>query len=127
MWFDVTPSLFALAGQGTTNAALPSEPQNRNPSKVAEVAEVAEVAGPRDAILAAIRAGNRRPEPIATATKLGATAVYQELDRMRAAGLVTVSRDGTIAAGEQIRPLATIQYLNPSLAPCLRRAHHART
>lgn len=48
-------------------------------------------------ILSAIRAGNRTPGAIATATRIGATAAYQALDRMRAAGLVEMARDGAFS------------------------------
>jgi len=47
-----------------------------------------------DSNLAAIRAGNKTPGAVATATRLGATATYQQLDRMAEAGLVKLARDG---------------------------------
>ena len=49
----------------------------------------------KDRILAAIMAGNKTPGAIATATRLGATATYQELDRMVMAETLTMARYGT--------------------------------
>ena len=49
----------------------------------------------QDRILAAIMAGSKSPGAIATATRLGATATYQELDRMVMAETLTMARDGT--------------------------------
>lgn len=51
---------------------------------------------PRPAIIRALRAGLITPGSIATATQLGATVTYQELDRMAQAGLVTMARDGAL-------------------------------
>ncbi len=127
MWFDVSAALGAIEARGD---AIPpvSVPTITPPAKVAEVAEVAarqhEILG-RDAasraeaaILAAIHAGNHRPGVIATATGLGATVAYQFLDRMQAAGLVRVARDGGISVrGSQLNTDQEHQGLNPALAP----------
>ncbi|MDM7932264.1 hypothetical protein [Tabrizicola sp.] len=43
--------------------------------------------------------GRHRPGAIATATKLGATRVYQLLDKMRDTGRVHVALDGHISEG----------------------------
>ena len=50
----------------------------------------------RAAINAVLAAGLKTPGSIATATKLGATVTYQELDRMAHAGLVTMQPDGAL-------------------------------
>lgn len=112
MWFDARAALAEIqrrearrANQHTAIAA-PSETL----SGVANVAGVAapvplkavirpsDEQGAEPAILAAIRAGNRTPGSIATATRLGATAVYQALARMQVAGHVARARDGTLSA-----------------------------
>lgn len=100
MWFDVATALARLH-----ECEAPPDPfpiTERNPTKVAEVARVAAPLGdkPDDeaAILAAILAGQQRPGAIATATKIGATRVYQLLDLMRDADRIKVAPDGRITA-----------------------------
>ncbi len=51
------------------------------------------------AILVAVRSGNRRPGPIATATGRGVTVTYQLLDRLIAEGRVAQARDGKLSRG----------------------------
>lgn len=55
----------------------------------------------RAAILAAVRAGKTTPGAIATAARLGATATYQELDRMKAEGVLIMKPDGVLALDNQ--------------------------
>jgi hypothetical protein len=97
MWFDVSAALNTL-----TAGEAPLAPVPYPPAKVAEVAEVAAPLAPKlddeAAILLAIGAGRHRPGAIATATKLGATRVYQLLDKMQADGRIHVARDGQITA-----------------------------
>ena len=52
------------------------------------------VPGAQGSIIAAIRAGKVTPGSIATATKLGGTATYQELERMAKVGLVEMESNG---------------------------------
>ena len=100
MRFDVAKARAQIAhlsqlSQGVTlqtdKAALPPAsthgPDKSTPTCRAQNAQAG--------ILGAIRAGIKTPGAIATATRLGATATYQELDRMTAAGLLTMARDGT--------------------------------
>lgn len=100
MWFDVAAALARVNEQGVTPE--PFRMMERNRPKVAEIARIAAPLGhkPDDeaAILAAILAGQQRPGAIATATKIGATRVYQLLDLMRDAGSIAVARDGRITA-----------------------------
>ena len=87
------------AGQRMTPERLAVLKENK--TEVLEFLASPSTAGQRSAeivILAAIRAGNHRPGAIATETRMGATAAYQTLDRMREAGLVTVARDGHVTA-----------------------------
>jgi hypothetical protein len=100
MWFDVAAALATLNGGETV--AEPFRMTERNRGKVAEVARIA---APVDlqlddeaAILVAIMTGVQRPGAIATATKIGATRVYQLLDQMRDAGRIKMARDGRITA-----------------------------
>ena len=51
----------------------------------------------RPAIIRAMRAGCKTPGAIATGAKLGATATYQELDRMAQDGLLSMHRDGALS------------------------------
>lgn len=53
------------------------------------------IASIQDHILAAINGGNRTPGAIATTTELGATATYQELDRMVLAEVLSTSCNGS--------------------------------
>jgi len=100
MWFDVAAALARIDEQGATPE--PFRMTERNRPKVAEVATIAAPIGrkPDDVatILAAVLAGQQRPGAIATATKIGATRVYQLLDLMRDAGSIAVARDGCITA-----------------------------
>lgn len=98
MWFDVEAALARIMDC----KAVPdlSDMMERNRAKVAEVARIA---APVDmqldeeaAILVAILTGAHRPSAIASATKIGATRVYQLLDLMRHAGRIKVARDGRI-------------------------------
>ena len=100
MWFDVAAALGRINEQGATLKPFRMTERNRP-----RIAEVARIAAPLDqkpddeaAILAAILAGQQRPGAIATATKIGATRVYQLLDVMRDAGRIKVARDGRITA-----------------------------
>ncbi len=72
-------------------AVLPPNP-TPTPAHSAPIAP-AQIA--QDSILAAVRAGRKTPDAIATATRLGVTATYQELDGMVKAGALTMARDGT--------------------------------
>lgn len=98
MWFDVSAALKTITAGKATLAPVPSPP-----AKLAEVAGIAAPLAPKSddeaAILLAIGAGRHRPGAIATATKLGATRVYQLLDKMRDAGRVHVAPDGHISEG----------------------------
>lgn len=100
MWFDVATALARINEQGAT--PKPFRMTERNRPKVAEVARIAAPLVPKlddeAAILVAILAGQQRPGAIATATKIGATRVYQLLDLMRDAGSIAVARDGRITA-----------------------------
>jgi len=100
MWFDVATALARINEQGATPE--PFRMTERNRPKVAEVARIAASLDPKlddeAAILVAILAGQQRPGAIATATKIGATRVYQLLDLMRDAGSIAVARDGCITA-----------------------------
>lgn len=51
---------------------------------------------PRASIIRALRLGLKTPGSIATETKLGATDTYQELERMRLGGLVTMQPNGAL-------------------------------
>lgn len=51
---------------------------------------------PRAAMIRALRSGLKTPGSIATATKLGASDTYQELDRMTLEGLVTMQPNGAL-------------------------------
>lgn len=100
MWFDVAAALASLNDGETAPDVFRMAERNR-----AKVAEVARIAAPVDlqlddeaAILVAIITGVQRPGAIATATKIGATRVYQLLDLMRDAGRIKVARDGRITA-----------------------------
>ena len=100
MWFDVAAALATVDG-GETAPDLSVMTER----KQAKVAGVARIAAPVDlqldeesAILAAILTGVQRPGAIATATKIGATRIYQLLDLMRDAGRIKVARDGSITA-----------------------------
>ena len=110
MWFNVAAALARIYEQGATPEPLRMTERNR--PKVAEVARVAAPLGqkPDDeaAILAAILAGQQRPGAIATATKIGATRVYQLLDLMRDAGRICVARDGRITANESVDAMQAI-------------------
>jgi hypothetical protein len=99
----------AKAGKGE---AVPLHCQA--PPRVAHVAHVARPPAPEPekphpneqgaeiVILAAIRAGNHRPGPIARESGLGATLTYQAIDRMQRADRIEVARDGLISArGEE--------------------------
>ena len=112
MLFDVTAALADILAQApatpatfaTNTPVLPPE---------SRVSRVSQQAGPKPppapfapgtapadaqtAILAAIRAGCLTPGAIATATRLGATATYQELDRMTEAGLIQMAVNGAYA------------------------------
>ena len=100
MWFDIATALARINERGATPE--PFRMTERNRPKVAEVARIAAPLGhkPDDvaAILSAILAGQKRPGAIATATKIGATRVYQLLDLMRDAGRIEVACDGCITA-----------------------------
>jgi hypothetical protein len=53
---------------------------------------------PAALVLAAVRAGHRRPGPIARAAGLGVTCAYQTIDALHAAGLITQAANGELAA-----------------------------
>ncbi len=104
MWFDVQAALAEIEGPPRATTA-------ESPPRVAHVAHVARPpalksenayrAGqdPEAAILDAIRGGNHRPGPIATATGRGVTVTYQVLDRLIAEGRVAQARDGELRVG----------------------------
>ncbi len=104
MWFDVQAALAEIEGARCAIAADP-------PPHVAHVAHVARPPARKSenapragqdavtAILDAIRGGNQRPGPIATATGRGATVTYQLLDRLIAEGSVAQARDGELSVG----------------------------
>jgi len=75
----------------TDKAALPRT-ASHGPAKSAPTGSASNA---QDRILAAIREGNKTPGAIATATRLGGTATYQQLDRMVLAEALTMARDGT--------------------------------
>ena len=109
MWFDVQAALAEIEGapRATTTA--------EHPPHVAHVAHVARPPARKSenapragqdavtAILDAIRGGNQRPGPIATATGRGVTVTYQLLDRLIAEGSVAQARDGELSVGSQPR------------------------
>ena len=110
MWFDVAAALARI-----NESEAPPDPfhiTERNPTKVAEVARIAAPLGPKPddeaAILAAVLAGQQSLGAIATATKIGATRVYQLLDLMRDAGRICVARDGRITANESVDAMQAI-------------------
>ena len=98
-----TPATFATSATSATNSSvLPPVSRMSRVSQLgsskpapAPVAHVPAPASPQTAVLAAIRAGNLTPGAIATATKLGATASYQELDRLAKAGPIEMASNGT--------------------------------
>lgn len=110
MLFDVSAALAEILAQAPATFATPATnasvlpPVSRMsrmsqlPSPKPVLAPVVFVPSPANlqtAILTAIRAGNLTPGAIATETKLGATATYQELDRLTKAGLIEMARKGT--------------------------------
>ena len=110
MWFDVAAALAQL--QVCENPPDPFRMTERNRTKVAEVARIAAPLGPKPddeaAILAAVLSGQQSLGAIATATKIGATRVYQLLDLMRDAGRICVARDGRITANESVDAMQAI-------------------
>ena len=107
MWFDVQAALAEIEGAPRAIAADP-------PPHVAHVAHVARPPvlnsknlpssgqDAKEAILAVIRDGKRRPGPIATATGLGVTVTYQLLDRLIAEGRIAHAPDGKLSGGVKI-------------------------
>jgi hypothetical protein len=59
---------------------------------------------PASKVLAAIRAGHRRPGPIARAAGLGVTCTYQTIDQLRVAGRIAQARSGELTERANDRP-----------------------
>ena len=104
MWFDAKAALAKIereAGHPATLATSATSVVEKVP-QVAKVAEVAAADPPKRKsaeiiILEAIRTGNHRHGPVAKAAGIGATKVYQEIDRMLRAGLIAQAIDGKLS------------------------------
>jgi hypothetical protein len=57
---------------------------------------------PASKVLAAIRAGHRRPGPIARAAGLGVTCTYQTIDALRAAGRIVQALGGKLTEASEV-------------------------
>ena len=103
MLFDVTAALadilaLPVATPATSATNTPVPPLLSQVSRMSQGGGpnlAAAPATPETAILAAIRAGCLTPGAITTATRLGATVAYQELERMADAGLIQRAINGT--------------------------------
>jgi hypothetical protein len=56
---------------------------------------------PAALVLAAVRAGHRRPGPIARAAGLGVTCAYQTIERLRAAGRIAQAANGELTEASE--------------------------